>query len=315
MKDHEDRPADLLSLGTWLSESPQALPEGEALAPEVLRIDEGEGLALVLACWRTPPDARSAWRTLSRAAESALLSELCRAPADETRAHFLRLLSFAPLHAYEPMLAQLGFDRVPHPGQWRQSMAHWRGAAARYGFPAPEEAESAWQCRLQAASSIQAKGSGVAQASELAPWYEEGLLRELRGTRWGEHPGAFYGVLRRILSDAGALRLDPKPSLEEFEKVETLLVTQDPHILRWMPPLTFQAFCDGLATLAASALGTRVEWALAEDDTPPLLRWHRASEEVFVPLGLQVLRWCIMPLRAGERAESILHWLKYQFEA
>jgi hypothetical protein len=83
----------------------------------------------------------------------------------------------------------------------------------------------------------------------------------------------------------------------------------------------FQALCDSVAVVAARALGKSIQWAESvseEDDDffpPPLVRAKLSDGWTHVPVGLHLLRWCVMPLRPNERAESIVEWTVFQFGA
>jgi hypothetical protein len=89
-------------------------------------------------------------------------------------------------------------------------------------------------------------------------------------------------------------------------------------VVRLLPPLVFQALCDAVAVVAARALGKPIQWAESapEEDgfvPPPLVRAKLSEGWVHVPVGLHLLRWCVMPLRRNERPESIVEWTVFQF--
>ena len=62
----------------------------------------------------------------------------------------------------------------------------------------------------------------------------------------------------------------------------------------------------------------RVEWAPSEPDElgltpPPLVRAYLDDAWVHIPLGLHLLRWCIMPLQPGEVVPPLSDWVLDQF--
>ena len=82
--------------------------------------------------------------------------------------------------------------------------------------------------------------------------------------------------------------------------------------------MLFQALCDAAGVHAARGLGLPVQWAISEPDEdgmapPPLLRTRGSAGDVHVPVGLELLRWCVMPLREGESVPPLSAWCRDRF--
>jgi hypothetical protein len=133
---------------------------------------------------------------------------------------------------------------------------------------------------------------------------------------WGAAPGSPSGVLaelwRRLFSD----EITPDP--EGLRMVEALLVRREEGVVRWMPPLLYQAFCDLVGVVTVAAFGEPVQWAVCAPEPdgfapPPVFRIDGPSGQVHVPIGLHVLRWCIMPRLPGEDIPPFTDWLVSQY--
>ena len=100
---------------------------------------------------------------------------------------------------------------------------------------------------------------------------------------------------------------------EALDVLERELVADECGVLRWIPPSCFLALCDAIAVIAASE-GREVAWAECEADAegvapPPMIRVATSDGHAHVPLGLEVLRWCVMPRRPGEVVPPLRAWL------
>lgn len=119
-----------------------------------------------------------------------------------------------------------------------------------------------------------------------------------RENPWGADPGSQALQLMRALEHR-----DPGDALDH---AESLLFGQKPATMRVCGPASFLAFCDLCALYATLRLKRSVQWALSEPDgqglaPPPLVRWQEGDgPAVHIPLGLEVLRWLIMPLAPDE---------------
>ena len=112
-----------------------------------------------------------------------------------------------------------------------------------------------------------------------------------------------------------------EPTRAGIERLESILVQDTTDVIRWMDPSCFQALCDLIAVAAHNTWGANVEWAVCEPDAdtglapPPLVRVykHRDRSSGHVPLGEHILRWCMMPQRAGEDIPTLGAWAEHEF--
>jgi hypothetical protein len=79
----------------------------------------------------------------------------------------------------------------------------------------------------------------------------------------------------------------------------------------------FQALCDHVA-LAVRRRGAQVEWAECTPDEsgiapPPLARVRTGGAHAHVPLALELLRWCVMPIQPGEEIPPLADWVAHAF--
>jgi hypothetical protein len=283
------------------------------LHPRVLLSEEPEGKALVLVCWEDPGGVEHLHAALRQRIEAALLAELCRPPAelreDGRRPRALRLLSFAPLAGdVEPALRPFALTPAAlGDAALALSLAHVRGEAPRAQREAPEAAEAVWEARI-----APPPGERGATLDRL----EDALLSRLGDQVWGERPGAFYAALADAASALGLPEIPP--TSEGLDALEGLAIQYTPGVIRAIPPLVFQALCDTVGVVASREFGHRVEWAPSEPDEsgaapPPLLRVSMPDGYVHIPLGLHLLRWCVMPVRAGEVVPAVSEWVLDQF--
>ena len=276
----------------------------------VLDVDDPEGRAFVFVCWRDPGGLHSLHRVLARHVESLLLGDLSQPashiPADRSEPRFLRLLTFEPLPG-DVFSAVRAFGMKPAnarmPG-FRRAIAHARHEAQVVKHSAPDEPTSVWEADVLLPSGP----NGV-----LVRDAETSLRKSTGEERWGDEPGAPTRRLSRVLEQHGHPAL--APTMESLHALERLVVQTTPGPVRWIPPLVFQAVCDFLAVVARTVFDAPVAWAASEADeehnahTPPLVRIGATH----IPLGLHVLRWCIMPLQTGEVVPPLADWVSDQF--
>lgn len=131
---------------------------------------------------------------------------------------------------------------------------------------------------------------------------------------WGAAPGQPAARLLHVAHDL--LGREHDADLAGLDAVEALIVDRTPGVLRWLPPLVLQALADLVGAVALRTLGSRVEWAECAPEPdgftpPPLLRLttRRAPEPVHLPIAHHLVRWCVMPLLAGEQAAPLSAWL------
>ncbi|RLB55501.1 MAG: hypothetical protein DRJ42_06105 [Deltaproteobacteria bacterium] len=310
-------------LGEMLSELPQlpnqrgpaAAGPGEAVHTRVLPVETAEGSELVLACWRDPGGAAALHAALRLRIEGSLIGELSRT-ADDLRENpsalvGLRLVLFADVADAGDAVKAFGLSRAgAGTAESRAALARLRHEATLFGESIPDEPVAIY--------------AGRAVVTDIAREVESALV-EMTGDVWGKNPGAPFARMARAFAAIEDARLSADASadtrvvlsadLAGVSAVEELLFTDRPGVLRWLPPLTFQALCDLLAVAISRSLGRQVDWAeTAADDAgvapPPMIR---LSGNVHVPLALEVLRWAVMPRRVDEEVPSLSEWLSGTF--
>lgn len=286
-------------------DGPDGLADAKASAVHrrVLPIETAEGSELVCACWRDPGGAAALHSELRARIEGSLLGELSRT-ADDLREHAsalsgLRLVLFADVPGASDAVRAFGLSRAgAGTAESRAAVARLRHEASVFGEVIPEEPVAIY--------------AGQAVVTEAASGVEEALV-EMTGDTWGKNPGAPFARLARAFGafDGPTLSAD----LAGVAAAEAVLFTDEPGVIRWLPPLTFQALCDLLAVAIARSLGRRVDWAETTPDNdgmapPPMIR---LDGNVHVPLALEVLRWAVMPRRADEDVPPLGEWLSGTF--
>jgi len=288
----------------------------EPLHPRVLTVEEPAGAALVLTCWRNPGGAAGLHAGLRPKVEAALLAELSR-PASELvelthELRFLRLAVFDDIGGDVPAalrafgLAPVTLAAVQDSRGWRDALAHLRGEAQRLGHVMPDDPLSAYQADIllppRTAEGIQA--------------LEQALRQRLGDEVFGTRPGALYAHLAALAPQHLGITLTP--TCEGLGTLEHELMSMAPGPIRFIPPAIFQAVCDFVAVIAAREFQRRVEWAPSEADElglcpPPLVRAYLDDAWVHIPLGLHILRWCVMPVQPGEVVPPLADWVLDQF--
>ncbi|MCA9574287.1 MAG: hypothetical protein KC668_02590 [Myxococcales bacterium] len=290
----------------------------EPLHARVLEVSEPDGRGLVLTCWRSPGGAASLHAGLRPRVEAALLAELSR-PASELRELTqelcsLRLTVFDDIGGDVPAalrafgLAPVSLDDVRAGQGWRDALAHLRGEAQQHGHEVPDEPLSAYQADIRLPEG---------EAGQRAAALESALRERLGDAVFGERPGALYAHLAKLAPEHLGLPA-PEPTCDSLAALEHALVSLRPGPIRYIAPATFQALCDFVAVIAAREFNRRVEWAPSEPDElgltpPPLVRAYLDDAWVHIPLGLHLLRWCIMPLQPGEVVPPLSDWVLDQF--
>jgi hypothetical protein len=133
---------------------------------------------------------------------------------------------------------------------------------------------------------------------------------------WGHTPGGPSRLLTRLVEEdlGGSLGAD----FDGLRRLEGWLVSRQVGPIRWIRPLLFQALCDYVGVAAQAVLRARVAWGECVPDEsglapPPLFRVMRGGQPVHIPVGLHVVRWCVMPLREGEAVPSLAEWVVDEF--
>ena len=288
-----------------------------ALHPRILELPEdgpvpGRDVALVTAMWEDPGGAEALHREVKRLVETALLVALSRpatqlAMGDPLPTRVL-LFAFAPPPAdTDRALAPFGLTpQSPDPKRWRDALAALRGEASRMGREPPDAPHAVYEARITLPDE---RADAILEL--------EARMRELTGDElFGAAPGNPARRLAALLEKMSETSVDPDP--QGLHRAETALGQATEETIRWIPPLLFQALCDFVGVVASRTHRRKVQWALAEPDEddlapPPLLRAELDDGWVHVPIGLHLLRWCVMPLRQGEDAAPLADWVADQF--
>ncbi len=270
-----------------------------AVHPRVLQLPlSPTRFAWNLVVWDDPGGAAALHAALRPLVEAALLAELASPfdTPDEESPAALRLLSFAEVARMQDAVRAFGLRPVPHDAAFEDALRHARGEASRVGREPPETIVHRLEAPLVSADVFE---------------LESALRATLGDEVFGARPGALFAALNAVLSERGEVPLPAKRS--SLDALEARLGTQAPDVLRWIHPRLFQALCDAVAVVAATELGREVQWAASEVEEdglarPPLIR-VRSGSWLHLPLGLHLLRWCVMPRSADETVPSIAAWL------
>lgn len=284
----------------------------QPIHPRVLTVGDPEGATMALAVWESPGSAGALHRGLRERIEATLLAALSQPPADRNEGtwRWLRLLVFAEgPNGLDAAVRAFGLEPVePTDGGWRRVLAHLRHEKTAIDRAVPDEPVSAWQVGF-------ALPEGE-RGERLAQWDRE--LAEHAGDEvWGARPGAPFRRLAALFDRDGLGTVEPTRA--GLDLLERELVQRRAGPIRWIPPHVFQALCDAVAVVAQLDLGQQVQWAISEPDDqglapPPLIRVHkRDGGHEHVPLGLALLRWCVMPLQPGEHPDPVSAWAAHQF--
>lgn len=270
-----------------------------AVHPRVLQLPlSPTTFAWNLVVWDDPGGAPALHGELRPLVEAALLAELATpfdAPDEESPAA-LRLLSFADVDRLPDAVRAFGLRPVPHDAAFEDALRHARGEANRVGREPPEALVHRFEAPLVHTDVLE---------------LENALRATLGDEVFGARPGALFAALNVVLPQRGEAPLPAKRS--SLDALEARLGTDTPDVLRWIPPRLFQALCDAVAVVTATELGREVQWAASEVEEdglarPPLVR-VKARTWLHLPLGLHLLRWCVMPRSADEAVPSIAEWL------
>lgn len=301
-----DRPLDAL-LPTLRE---PALPK-TAVHPRVLEVETEDGIEWALLVWADPGGPQQLHQDVQALVEATLLSELSRAPSEiaaqgERRFSGLRLIVFTdPGWDIEPAVRAFGFRRQD--AALAEDAARAVAAEAEKAGRTVGQPSSVWRAEIRRPAG--ALGESLEQIQRM-------MAQRLGQERWGSTPGGFSHLFATYLMKTFGEKI--RPDVDGLASLDLLVVQRDEDVIRWMPPLVFQALCDFLPVAAASLYDAKVSWAESEDlgggfSHPPLIRVEQAGEGIHIPIGHHVLRWWMMPLFPGEQVPSLGAWLADQF--
>lgn len=305
-----DRPLDAL-LPELTFQAPAIAKS--TLHPRILELGPSEGDAWVLALWSDPGSAQAIHNEVKKLLEATLLAHLCQSPdageaLDRVPSRIL-LLAFSTVASnLAAALRAFGFRLDEHAQFDGDRLETLRQEGLSSGWEIPEKPVSIWSVR-------------ISQPQEGEPVYElhQRLRERLRGDFWGNEPGAFSLSAAAQIQHALGLRIQPdKAGLDTFEQA----VARASHdgVIRWIPPVLFQALCDFVGVVTAAQWKHNVEWSLCEPDEgtfcpPPIFRVTRSDnkKQDHLAIGQHLMRWCVMPILDGEEIPSVWEWLEDEF--
>jgi hypothetical protein len=287
------------------SERLPALP----VHPRISRVGHDDGTCtLLMASFAGADDAKALHRALKPILEAALLAELSQpAPLLRAGAPALRsvaLFAFVPW-SFDPAPALTPFALLPTPLE----------AASRKAL-ALVRREAQLVDGLDAAEPLASFEATLVRPPAPLAREAETMLRDSIEGPFGREPGLLSRKLADFCSKHGYPGIEPTRA--GIERLEALLVQRTPDVIRFIDPLCFQALCDLVAVSALTTWGKQVEWAVCDPDDhglhpPPLVRVSDGGEPSHVPLGEHVMRWCVMPCRAGEDIPTLGAWAEHEF--
>ncbi len=303
-----ERPLDAL-LPELTTQQPAL--DAHPVHPRVLHVPDGEGYAWVVALWRNPGGAAELHKSVRAVIEATMLAELCRAPrAGEEltkRPTELRLAAFDN----EPHMADAlrAFGLTPAPADLDVAMRTLQQEADAVGMKIASAPLSLWRAKVRAPANERDR-----RIEEL-----HGQLIEAGGAEvWGETPGLPSRRAAALLNKAFDVKITPDDA--GLDLAELLLVSRDQTgVVRWIPPLFFQALCD-LVGVVVAAMGLSVDWAECQADDngfaeAPLLRVRGGERAEHLPIALHLMRWCVMPIQEGEDIPPLSAWVADEFGA
>ncbi len=283
-----------------LRKAPTESRDLAGLHPGALMGDVDGGLRFAFVSWSSAPDSEL-FPALQRLVEGALLMELSRGADDLVEVPPLEeivLLACEPLA--EAALRPFGFERVlkadfvPR-ADW--ALRRFRGEASAMGKS--DEIEEIW----------------IAPArTNTAPalfHIHEYMMRRASPLAFGEPPGALFALYNQ------ALRADERaplaPTRASLDAMSAVLFPELERVIRWTSPLGFQALCDACAVVLASEFGKKVAWASAMTPPetprpPPMIRVGGEGGHI-LHLGVELLRWSVMPRQTGESIPPLSEWI------
>lgn len=309
----ERRPSPFVTSSRPLEELRQPPVARTPLHQRVLHVDCEGGFEWVLALWADPGGARALHEAVQRLVEATLLSELSRPASDrdamDRTPRALRLIQLAPVDGpVDAALRAFGFTRDdPDPAWLDERLLSLRGEARSVGIDALGAVEAVWTAPIGETPGLLGE-----QLTAIHTMMSDRLGQDV----WGATPGGpsrlLAEMIRRFFSEQVA------PTVDGLETVELLLVRRDPGVIRWLRPLLWQALCDLVGVVTVTVWGEPVQWAVCTPEPdgfvpPPVFRIDGKGGLTHVPIGLHVLRWCVMPLQPGEELPTLARWIASQY--
>ncbi|NOY94679.1 MAG: hypothetical protein GXP55_26170 [Deltaproteobacteria bacterium] len=282
----------------------EPLPTGALVHPRVLDLPETEGRSLVFSCFADVPSSRALFGALRPALEAAWLSELSSPACAAPRIEQLQLFCFGavPADAHSGVRA-FGFRPTPMDERAEELLPKLRAEASRANLPVPEHATELFRADVQ-----------YTQASDSESL--ESLAVALEAEVFGERPGALgRALLAHFEPELPGLDAD----LQSLDRIEGRLFVDRPDVVRGILPTLFAPLADLVGVCLSRELGHEVGWGVSELDAAgrreaPLLQvGAEDSAPLLFPVGLELLRRCVMPRGRDEDIAPLSHWLEQSF--
>lgn len=277
-------------------------PEAKRSAPiheSVLELPEDGGFAFVSILWNSFGSPAMLHAAMREHLEAVFLGELSVEPHEDLPAYVplkaAELWSTTQQDQMDDALRAFGLMEIPAEFP-SQALAKVRGAASHRGLDSYDAPRSRW--RVDALSTD-------------AALQFEAHLRTMELSPFGHTPGELFAALNSAREKTGRQPLPPK--VASFAVLEEELIPEQNDVLRWIPPIAFQALCDAVAVCVVKDLDKVTQWAPSEDGAAPVIRFRSGSGWAHVPLARDLLRWCVMPTAEGERVPPLTAWIQDRF--
>jgi hypothetical protein len=267
--------------------------DAQPVHPRVLEVGLEDHQEWALACWFDPgPDKLDA--QLRRLLEVTFLAEFSQRPSlDLVDRNFeaVQLLVFDELGAESrDRLEALGFESASYvPDNYVERMSAWREEAKDEGLEIPSTPKSVFNAPISRPDpSISSKLEQI----------QRQMVDKLDGEVFGETPGGPSKLMASFFRQHFNVTITPdRKGLHSFE---LFLVQETPRTLRWMPPVLFQSLCDFVGVMLQAEHGLTVQWGMSTPDStgfapPPVFRVPTDGGYRQIPVGEEVIRWCVMP--------------------
>jgi hypothetical protein len=271
--------------------------------PRVLEVGLEDHQEWALACWFDPgPDELEA--QLRRLLEVTLLAELSQRPSlDLLERNFqaIQLLVFEELGAdSREVLQDMGFEATSYtPDNYVERMSAWRDEAKEAGLEIPSSPKSVFS------APIRRPDASIADRLEQI---QSQMVDKLDGEVFGETPGGPSKLMASYFRQH--FNAEVTPDRKGLQSFELFLVQERSSVFRWIPPVLFQSLCDFVGVMLQAERGLNVQWGMSTPKMtglapPPAFRVPVDGGFRQIPVGEQMVRWCVMPQAAiGEAGDA-----------
>lgn len=283
-----------------------------AVHPRVLETKTATGREWLLLVWDDPGGPQALHEQIQALVEATLLAELSRSPATiraagDRRFEAIRLLSWAET-PWDAAASLRAFGLEPDNTELTDEVvAAVTAEAERSGRTTTGRPASSWRATIRHPES--GLGEKLSDVSRM-------MADRMGDDVWGQNPGGPSHLFATYLATTFGEKI--RPDVDGLRALHLLTVQQERGVIRWMPPLVFQAICDFVPVVAATVYGAQIGWAVSEElgdgfAHPPLIRVNDGGDEIHIPIGHHVLRWWMMPLGEDEEVPTLAEWVEDQF--